>query len=124
MVDDKFERLGSTRVILKNLGFMSVSQVLSRILGMVILVYLARVLQPAAFGQFNFALSIISFFSVVAVFGLDTVGTRALCQNNHNLDIVPQISTLKMVLAVSTLWLVLVFLWFINKTWELKLLTF
>jgi len=124
LVDDKFERLGSTRVILKNLGFMSVSQVLSRILGMVILVYLARVLQPAAFGQFNFALSIISFFSVVAVFGLDTVGTRALCQNNHNLDIVPQISTLKMVLGVSTLWLVLVFLWFINKTWELKLLIF
>lgn len=116
------QSLGRAQVILKNLAFMSVSQVFSRILGLVTLVYLARVLQPAAFGQFNFALSFLSFFSVLAVFGLDTVGTRALAQNNHNGELVPAISALKLGIGLIMLLLVGVITACVNKDLDIKLL--
>ena len=48
----------------------------SQLLSFFLVVYLARVLGPADYGDINMAIAIVSYFNLIATFGLSTVGLR------------------------------------------------
>ncbi len=61
---------------LKNFFFLVVGDAGSRLLGFFITVYLARVLEPAAFGVINIALSVLGYLILLASPGVQAVETR------------------------------------------------
>jgi O-antigen/teichoic acid export membrane protein len=49
-----------------------------------VVVYLARILGPANYGDLSLALAVISYFNLLATFGLQTVGTREVARDQKN----------------------------------------
>lgn len=61
-----------------NSGWLLADKVTRLMIGLVIGVWMARVLGPAQFGQFNYALAFVALFSSVATLGLDGIVVRNL----------------------------------------------
>src|SRR4030065_2467894 len=61
-----------------NSGWLLTDKVTRLVIGLVIGIWMARVLGPAQFGQFNYALAYVALFSSVATLGLDGIVVRNL----------------------------------------------
>jgi O-antigen/teichoic acid export membrane protein len=64
--------------VTKNIGWMLMDSVFRMGLGVLIIIWMARVLGPEQFGQYNFALSIIGILAAVTGLGLHNVVVREL----------------------------------------------
>jgi hypothetical protein len=69
-----------------NTGWMFAEKALRLIAGLFIGAYVARYLGPSKFGLFNYALSIVSVFSVMGSVGLDSIVVRELVRTPNNRD--------------------------------------
>ena len=67
-----------------NILSIGVSNAIIRIFSFATFVYLPRVLQPAAFGAYAYALSIVAYASIFLLPGLTTWGTREVSQKRSN----------------------------------------
>jgi len=63
-----------------NLGMGLAGRLFSQLFSFFIVVYLARILGPADYGDISLALAFVSYFSLVASFGLPTIGTREVAR--------------------------------------------
>ena len=66
--------------VFANLGMGLAGRLFSQLFSFFIVVYLARILGPADYGDISLALALVSYFSLVASFGLPTIGTREVAQ--------------------------------------------
>ncbi|MBI5305999.1 flippase [Candidatus Wolfebacteria bacterium] len=71
-----FTNRGVKQTIAKNVFWLSMSQVGSRIFRAVILIYAARVLGAAEYGVFSYVLGLAAFFTVFADIGVSSLMTR------------------------------------------------
>jgi O-antigen/teichoic acid export membrane protein len=62
------------------------TQAVDKVLPVVILLYLARVLEPAAFGVYSFVVAYLAFFQIVSDYSIDTVLVRAMSQDPGERD--------------------------------------
>jgi len=69
-------------------GWLSLDKIARIVLGVVIAIWLARVLGPAQFGKFNYALAYVALFSSVANCGLDGIVVRNLVQNPDDKNLI------------------------------------
>lgn len=73
--------------ILSNSGWMMGEQVLNRVLGLLVGVWVARQLGPSTFGQLSFAMAFASLFGICATLGLNRIVVRELvkCEGDQRL---------------------------------------
>lgn len=76
----KNKMLNNTKVV-ENYFFMTLLQVLSSILGIVIYPYLIRLLGAETYGNYVFAIAIISYFTGIIAFGFQLPGLKLITQN-------------------------------------------
>lgn len=74
----RFEGRHGLQQAVGNTGWLLLDKVLRLVLGLVIGIWMARVLGPVKFGQFNYALAFVALFSSFASLGLDGVVVRNL----------------------------------------------
>lgn len=62
------------------------TQAVDKVLPVLILLYLARVLEPAAFGIYSFVIAYLAFFQIVSDYSIDTVLVRTMSQDPAERD--------------------------------------
>ncbi len=62
------------------------TQAVDKVLPVLILLYLARVLEPAAFGVYSFVIAYLAFFQIVSDYSIDTVLVRTMSQDPDERD--------------------------------------
>lgn len=79
------EKTVARRGLKSNFIYNFISQILTLIIPLITTPYLARVLHETGNGQFSYASSIITYFTLFAMLGFDTYGQRqiAACQNDE-----------------------------------------
>lgn len=72
---------GTKQTVAKNVFWLSVGQIGSRLIRAVILIYAARLLGAENYGVFSYTLGLAGFFSIFADIGLNSIATREISQN-------------------------------------------
>ncbi len=75
-----FQNRSERQTVTKNIFWLSSSQIGSRLIRAVIIIYAARVLGAAEYGIFSYALGIAAFFTIFADIGISQIITRDLAQ--------------------------------------------
>ncbi len=87
--------------VFANLGMGLAGRLFSQLFSFFIVVYLARILGPADYGDISLALALVSYFSLVASFGLPTIGTREVARaQTDSQDAVSVLFSLRVGLAI------------------------
>ncbi len=81
-----FQNRSTRQTITKNVFWLSVSQVGSRLIRAVIIIYAARILGAAEYGIFSYALGLAGFFTVFADIGISQILTREIVQKKEQRD--------------------------------------
>lgn len=113
-----FENLGIRQTIFKNTFWLTVAEVMTRVLGLILIVYVARILGAAEYGKFAFALSFVSVVVILANLGLSEITTRELSREKEiEKEIEKEFSSifsLKILLSIGALFLMLIGSFFIT----------
>ncbi|MEK7124174.1 MAG: flippase [Patescibacteria group bacterium] len=75
--------IGLRQTVIKNTFWLGFSEVISRILEFVLIIFIIRVLGVIEFGKFTFALAIASMFLVIFDAGLSDITTRELAHDKN-----------------------------------------
>src|SRR5438128_2626447 len=77
------------------------TQAVDKVLPVLILLYLARALDPAAFGIYSFVVAYLAFFQIVSDYSIDTVLVRTMSQDPAERDALLQAGlALKLTMAM------------------------
>lgn len=76
--------LYNNKVVIENYFFMTVLQVLNSLFYLLIYPYLIRTLGKESYGQYVFALSVVSYFMSLVNFGFDFPAVKAIAENPTN----------------------------------------
>jgi O-antigen/teichoic acid export membrane protein len=88
--------------IIKNTLSLLCSGVISQMFGFVVVIYLARVLGPDAFGKINFALAFMAFAILLANLGMPLWGTKEIAADKSRIaSITANIVLLRLMLSVA-----------------------
>jgi len=91
------------KTILKNVGWLTIGEGVSRILGFFLIVAMTRILGPTEYGKFAFAFAFVSLLAMFSNFGLMGITTRELSQGTEKEKEFPAILSLKLLLSIGTL---------------------
>lgn len=78
--------MSTVRRIAKNTGFLVIGDIISKILSLLLVVFLARYLGDVGLGKYSFALAFTGLFFVLASFGLDPLIIREVARNKEEAD--------------------------------------
>jgi O-antigen/teichoic acid export membrane protein len=109
--------------IVKNTISLLSAMVVRKFLGVIAIAYLARMLGPSDFGILNFAFAIISYFMLVTVMGLDTLGIREIARNRDKTEnCVGNILVLRFCLGLLAFGLLFLFVSIVDKPAQVEYL--
>src|SRR6185503_16083283 len=80
-----FENKTLHQTIFKNTFWLLGAEVFTKIIGFFTVIWLARHYGPAAFGKFEYALSVVSIFAIFADFGFSTLIIRDIARDKSKL---------------------------------------
>ena len=87
--------------ILKNILYLSSSEIISKALNFITYTILARKFLAEGFGQISFVFVIVSYLTLIINFGTETIGSRDVAREDTNLsDYVSKLLTGKIILAI------------------------
>lgn len=116
--------MSTARGIAKNFLSLTAANAVSKALGMVTVVYLARVLGVGGFGKINFSLALVNYFALFAHSGLNTIGSRAAARDRAAAPaLINRIITLKLVLGLAAFAALAVFVLVMKADGDIKTLT-
>ncbi len=75
-----FTNAGTRQTVVKNIVWLSVGQVGSRLIRAIIIIYAARILGAAEYGVFSYVLGLAGFFTVFADVGVTSILTREVAK--------------------------------------------
>ncbi len=75
-----FQNRGTRQTIAKNIFWLSIGQVASRLIRAVIIIYAARVMGASEYGIFSYLLGLAGFFTIFADIGVNQILTREISQ--------------------------------------------
>ena len=108
------------QTIFKNTFWLTIGTVISRILKLILLIYVARILGVTEYGKFTFALSFVSLFIVFANLGLPAIITREFARSKDKLKEFYSVLSLKIILSIGALILILFSSFFITSDLEIR----
>lgn len=103
-----FRNEGQKQTIVKNIFWLSFSQVASRLIRAAIIIYSARILGAAEYGVFSYALGLAGFFTIFADIGINSILTREVAKKpDKEKEYFATAFVMKSVLLIGTALLVL-----------------
>lgn len=108
------ENLGVRQTIFKNTFWLAVAEAVSRLLKLILIIYVARILGATEYGKFNFALAFVALFTIFSDLGVPQITTRELSREKEKEKEFSSILSLKILLSLGTLILMLVGSFFIT----------
>jgi O-antigen/teichoic acid export membrane protein len=88
------------QTIFKNTFWLAIGEGISRVLILILTIFIARVLGVTNYGKFTFALSFVSLFVAFYNFGLPYIVTRELSQRKEAQEKFPAILSLQIILGI------------------------
>jgi len=85
-IRSRLEGRGVLQKAVANTGWLFADKILRVIVGMVVLIWLARFLGPQKFGTLSYAIAFVALFSRVATLGLDTIVVRDIVQDAKSVE--------------------------------------
>lgn len=85
-IREKVKERYTLQKALGNTGWMMGDQIVRKVIGLLIGMWLARYLGPQDYGELNYALAFVFIFSPLAMLGLDEISIRRLVQNSSCRD--------------------------------------
>lgn len=105
----------------RNFGWLALGELAAKVFGFFAFAYLARVLGPGDFGQLEFALALIFFFTLLVDSGLTAIGGREIAKNESALkQYTIHIIALRFLLAVGAYALLAAGVALSGKPWPIK----
>ena len=115
----------TARRITSNFLSLATAELASKIVQLVIFVYIARTFGKSGFGDFGFALAFSTIVIVLADFGINNLLIREISRDKKNADkYVSNALVIKLILAVVTFIISYIFLYFFDKSGSLTIITF
>jgi O-antigen/teichoic acid export membrane protein len=103
------------QTIFKNTFWLSLSEVITRILGLFLFIYVANILGATEYGKFAFALSIVYLLNVFYGLTSSQIITREIAQDREKIKEISAIFSLKIILGLASLFLVIASSFFISQ---------
>ncbi len=98
----------TTRRLVRNVKWLSINEVLVRVIGLASAIYLARVLSPSAYGALGLALAIVGILTTLVQAGSGSRATRLTAMDPGSVpDTYAQITALRLVVSVILITLLL-----------------
>ena len=114
------ENIGVRQTILKNTFWLSFSELVSRALKLVLIIFIARMLGATEYGKFTFALAFVSLFAVISDFGISSITTRELAKDREKEKEYFSLLSLKIFLSLITLFLIFLLSFFITSSRQIQ----
>lgn len=115
--------MNTAQRIAKNTASLLFSGIISQLIGFAAVIYLARVLGPSDFGKINFAIAVVTYFTLIANMGLPLLGTREIARQTDKIkDYIGSILSIRLFLALLGFGLLLLMAFLLNKPLEIKYL--
>lgn len=115
----RFFNSSEKKRLFENFVFLSILQALNFILPLLTFPYLVRILGIEKFGLFAFALSLISYFSIITEYGFNLTATKAVSINRNKEtklnEIFSSVQTIKFILVISCFILLLFFIYNVDR---------
>jgi O-antigen/teichoic acid export membrane protein len=107
--------------LVKNFLLLGAGEFASKVFSFLAFAYLARVLGPKEFGQIEFALALIVFFSLLVDCGLSSYGAREIAKDESALGrLSTNIVLMRCLLGASAFAILIIFLAFLDKPWSVE----
>jgi PST family polysaccharide transporter len=103
-----------------NFVFLAAGEIVAKGCTFFVFGYLARILGPERYGSLEFVLAIMVLFSLVVDFGLGHYGTREIARNGKAQEHFREITGLRLMLAAAAYAALLILVFTLNKTAEIK----
>jgi O-antigen/teichoic acid export membrane protein len=114
------KNVGVKQTILKNTSWLFFSEVIARLLGLILIVYITRILGVLEYGKFAFAFSFVSVMAIFSDLGVIDTSTRELSRSRENERKFASIFTLEVVLCAIMLAITLIGSFFITIDLEIR----
>ena len=115
-----YKTIGVPRLVL-NFAVLSGGEFVSKVFAFVAFAYLARVLGPADFGQLEFVLAVLFFFTLISDCGLSPYGAREIAKNRDSVErLTTHIMIVRCLLVAAALALMGIFVSLIDKPWPVR----
>jgi len=108
------ENIGFKQTILKNTFWLSLAELIARLTGLVLAIYMARILGASGYGQFTFAFSFVSLVAIFLDLGIIDTSIREFSRSRENERKISEIFTLEIFLCIATLFIATVASFFIT----------
>ncbi|MDD5145726.1 MAG: flippase [Candidatus Pacebacteria bacterium] len=119
-----FENLGTKQTIFKNTVWLTFGNIASRLLKVILVIYVARILGATEYGKFSFALSFVSLFIVFSNLGLPIIIIREFAKEKGDGNEFYSVLSLKALLSVGALILILIGSFFITPDPKIRQIIF
>lgn len=117
--------LSTVRTIVKNIGALSVMNILSSILMLVLTVHIARFLGDAEFGRYSFAFAFTYIFAIFADFGMNHLLIKDIArQKNNARKYMNNVLVIKIILALLIFLLIVLTLNLLGYPHETKVIVY
>lgn len=103
------------QTVFKNTFWLGIAEVVSRVLRLILIIYVARILGATEYGKFTFALAFISLFFIFHDFGLPLIVTREFSGEKEREKELYSVFSLKIVLSLGVSILILIGSFFVTS---------
>lgn len=108
------ENVGVKQTVFKNTFWLALAEGITYLLKLILIIYIARILGATEYGKFTFALAFTALFVIFSDFGLSKITTREFSREPKKEKEFSSLLSLKIVLALGTLFLILIGSFFIT----------
>ncbi len=117
--------MSTAKTIVKNAGFLVGSDIVSKVLSLFFLVYIARILGDTGFGKYSFAFSFVAMFTLFSDLGVMPLLIREISRDKKKIDYYLYNSlTLRVIASIAALILALISLPIYKTDFEIFLSVF
>lgn len=110
-----FDNLTVKQTIFKNTFWLAVATGVSRVLSLILLIYVARILGATEYGKFTFAIAFVYLLSVFSDLGLSSIATREFAREGEREKEFSALLSLKIILFLGTIFLAVIGSFFITS---------
>jgi len=110
------------QIIFKNTFWLSIGMGVTKILGLLLLVYAARILGVTEYGKFSFALSFVALFGILQDFGISTIVTREFTkkEGQKEQEEFHSLISLEILLSISAFFIIFISSFFITNQPDIR----
>ena len=98
-----FSNIGIRQTVIKNTFWLVLAEVITKLLGLILIIYVVRILGATEYGKFTFAFSFVSLMAIFSDLGIIDISIREFSRNKENEKKISEFFTLELVLCLIAL---------------------